>query len=577
MCALGPVGIDFGTTKTALAYYDLEGKKQVISFPTSVYLKNNQNPLWEDAEIGTTKSFIQAWRNFKLFLSDDGDKWNKVPIHCHPERLPKDVLPPPVALLTAYVLRKIKLEYCDARGVKERWDIGPTTITVPAFSNFRYRQRLVYSAMLAGFTDISLMEEPVAAYLFHYTKEEKPKLVTYPPYTVVIDFGGGTCDLALIKNSTGSVSDVLGTYTIKHNNNNLGGNDIDQALIAVWKKNPKLRSKLPATGRIFWRLSDQLNVKAQWAKQEHNPRPEDVNITFDKLLSAPLKSERLVNETKEQIPIGAAHEGQFVTYPSIKPGDFALVLAEVDFDGSLNAGIEHLLSEANLTRSSIGQVIIAGGSGYIRRVLQSIRESFPHAQSNEGAFLFEEPEYAIAYGALEYQKRHKRFRPLIQNRLSMSMYLELGFDPEKQISKSKLKATLGNLQPIRYDDSYYLEIARRGEILKNISGTIYIPIPSNSRRPHQFIVHQARPSIKKSNKLTDYENIGEDSVVEKVEIPANIHLVTFRYRMDSLGNFYRNIKKTISVNTPKLLQDPEDEWTWHGKSALKKHRNKVFK
>lgn len=576
MSALGPVGIDFGTTKTALAYYDLEGRRQVLSFPTLLYLKNSQKPSWEEAEIGNTENFIQAWRNFKLFLSDSGEEWNKVPIHCHPERLPKDVIPPPVALLTAYVLRKIKLKYCDAVGVQESWDVGPATITVPAFSNFRYRQRLVYAAMLAGFTNISLMEEPVAAYLFHYTKEENSKEIINSSYTVVIDFGGGTCDLALIKNSAGSVPDVLGTYTIKHNKDDLGGNNIDQALITVWKRNSKLHSKLPATGRIYWRLSDQLNQKAQDAKQKHNPKPDGSIFNSENLLLNPLASEMTVSETMEPIPAGAEHEGELIVYPEIKPGDFASVLAEVDFDRNLSIGIDHLLNEAGLSRNLIEQVIIAGGSGYIRRVLQAIRESFPDLMSKLGAFLFEEPEYSIAYGALEYQRRHKWFRPLIQNRLSMSIYMELGFDPEKKISKSKLKATLGNSKPIHYNDKHYLEIARRGEVLEQISGWKYIPIPSNSRKPHYFIIHQVKPSIKKNGEITDYENIDEHSFVEKIEIPANVHLVTLRYRMDRLGNFYRNIKKTISVNTPKMFQDFEDEWTWKGKSVLKKHRSNVF-
>ncbi len=94
-------------------------------------------------------------------------------------------------------------------------------ITVPAAFETHQTSATMKAAKLAGFTQVALLQEPVAAalaYGFQATGEKA--------YWLVFDFGGGTFDAALIKAEDGTVT------VIHHGGDNfLGGSDIDWAFV----------------------------------------------------------------------------------------------------------------------------------------------------------------------------------------------------------------------------------------------------------------------------------------------------------------------------------------------------------
>ncbi len=564
MSRLGPVGIDFGTTKTALAYKDVNGERKVISFPSVVSFADESNRVYNGETIGEIGRInpLTVWKNFKPYLCDDGSEWGKVPTLCHPLRLPQGITPPSVVHLTSLILRRIKLKYCEEKNESgtEQWDIGPTTLTVPAFSNFRQRQSLIYAARLAGFSDISLIEEPIAAYLYHYlnptSKIKKEKL-----NTLVIDFGGGTCDLALIASDAKKDPDVLGTYTLKHGLKDLGGNDIDSEIINVWKTDGAFMSNLPQIGALPPQISNELVDSAKAAKESHNPRPGEATpaLTNFDLISFPLLSERYVDKKNSRL-----REGEDIVYPGLGLGAFETILTNLHFASTLDSAINHLLHEQSLTREAIGQVVLAGGSCYIRRVLTTIRNAFPNLDPAKGEFLFDEPEFSIAMGAYEFQKKNNWLIPVIRNRLSMSIYLEIGFDP-RIISKAWRSFTLGYSKLYQHDGKHFIELARRGSILRQISKIMYVPLPATSRRDHQFRIHQVKPS----QGGEDYKQINEKSLIEEIKIPASSRLVTIKFWMDQSGDYRRSIKRTPNVSIPKFRNDVGDEWNWRDADSIK--------
>jgi molecular chaperone DnaK len=100
--------------------------------------------------------------------------------------------------------------------------ITQAVITVPAYFNDAQRAATKAAGELAGLTVERIINEPTAAALAYGLDRlgEKSKIAVY-------DFGGGTFDISILELS-GGVFQVLST----NGNTRLGGDDIDQAIIA---------------------------------------------------------------------------------------------------------------------------------------------------------------------------------------------------------------------------------------------------------------------------------------------------------------------------------------------------------
>lgn len=581
----GPVGIDFGTTKTALAFFDEKKEKQIISLPTTVWFAEESKYIWETAIVGEKEvrgNPIRVWKNFKPFLGNEYLGWRQVPPNCHPARLEKDASPPPVVLLTAFTLRELKKRYCTEQRLtepgSEEWDIGPATITVPAFSTFRQRQALIFAARLAGFGNISLLEEPVAAYLM-YRQQPPTKIGEENPITLVIDFGGGTLDLALMSGRERGAPDILGTYTVRRGNKNIGGNDVDLAIIDYWKQeHPSFLSSLPQVGAIDPRLSYGMVAAAQDAKEKHNPKPNACNppITNEDLVRNPILSEvdtsKLINGSiSVEGNVSISLDEKIVRYPPLKPGELVSILDKIEFPENLNHAIEHLLTEQHLTRPQISQTILSGGSSYIRRVIEQVREGFPHLASTKDGILIDEPEFAICYGALNHQVDNRVFNNRLRNILSLSMYLEVDFDPRKDTDWF-YRDLLSNTKFIHHEDRHYIQLAKRGTPLDQVRGVLAIPFPAKHKKGHSLKIYQVSP--RKDG--CDYLNIPDHDPEEQIIVPPGAPLITFLYGMDRSGIFFRSVTRTLRIAKPKSWQGLYQELNWKKKEVIKEYRERYF-
>jgi len=116
--------------------------------------------------------------------------------------------------LSAEVLKKLKSFVLDE-------NITSIVITVPAKFLNPQKEATVRAAKLAGFKQVELLQEPVAAATaYGLTAKDKNS------YWLVFDFGGGTFDAALIKSDEGIliVKDTEG-------DNWLGGKNLDEAIV----------------------------------------------------------------------------------------------------------------------------------------------------------------------------------------------------------------------------------------------------------------------------------------------------------------------------------------------------------
>ena len=98
-------------------------------------------------------------------------------------------------------------------------EITGTAITIPAAFNQMQSEATLRAAAAAGLDRVVLLQEPIAAAMAQATNTTGQFLV--------YDLGGGTFDLALIQNLSGSIN-IIGHEGI----NMLGGQDFDRILIA---------------------------------------------------------------------------------------------------------------------------------------------------------------------------------------------------------------------------------------------------------------------------------------------------------------------------------------------------------
>lgn len=116
--------------------------------------------------------------------------------------------------LSSEVLKELRKNILDD-------NVMSAVITVPAMFNNTQMAATKRAAQMAGFEQVELIQEPVAASIA-YGLNSKMKNT----YWVVFDFGGGTFDAALMRIQDGIMQaiDTAG-------NNKLGGKDIDKAIL----------------------------------------------------------------------------------------------------------------------------------------------------------------------------------------------------------------------------------------------------------------------------------------------------------------------------------------------------------
>jgi molecular chaperone DnaK len=119
--------------------------------------------------------------------------------------------------LSAEILKSLRTDVQRATGEEPL----AAVITVPAAFETHQTSATMKAAKLAGFSQVALLQEPVAAALAYGFQTAGEKA-----YWLVFDFGGGTFDAALIKAEDGTVT------VVHHGGDNfLGGSDIDWAFV----------------------------------------------------------------------------------------------------------------------------------------------------------------------------------------------------------------------------------------------------------------------------------------------------------------------------------------------------------
>jgi molecular chaperone DnaK (HSP70) len=273
------LGIDLGTSNSAIACADVEtdqtriveiaqilGPNQLGETPTlasALYVPHGEEfpegsfPLpWNDA--GEPAIVGQFARDHGALVPDrlvtSAKSWLSNP-HINPKQkiLPwrSDITEEKLSPLecSRRYLQHLRDSFLHTERAQGRdWDLseGQIVLTVPASFDEVARSLTAEAARAAGLGDVTLLEEPQAAFYAWTAQAGRTwrDLVAHGDIVLVCDIGGGTADFSLI-----AVADVEGDLELERVSVGehilLGGDNVDLALAYA------LRAKLEATGKTL--------------------------------------------------------------------------------------------------------------------------------------------------------------------------------------------------------------------------------------------------------------------------------------------------------------------------------------
>ncbi len=207
------IGIDLGTTNSAICSYDGETVRLYKSpdqndvTPSAIFIDRRGNKyLGKRAYDSAAKNPDNAATKFKRMMGTSTPvKLSAVSVTMTPEECSAEIL----KLCYGYLPEEIR----------NSGSTG-TVITVPAAFNQMQKDATLAAAEMAGFGNVALMQEPVAAVMC-VMKQRKGDGVF-----LVFDLGGGTLDIAIAESISGRVS------LLAHGGVAMcGGTDFDRSIL----------------------------------------------------------------------------------------------------------------------------------------------------------------------------------------------------------------------------------------------------------------------------------------------------------------------------------------------------------
>jgi molecular chaperone DnaK len=318
------VGIDLGTTFSAIAYVNSYGKPEIIpnlegerTTPSVIFFEEDDgNPI-----VGQT-AFNQAITNpertVRFVKSEMGNSSFRFNVDGE-EYFPQT--------LSALILKKLKND-AEARLSKE---IKKAVISVPAYFKDSEREATRQAGEMAGLEVIRIINEPTAAALAYGLDKEQDQTI------LIYDFGGGTFDVTILK-----VSGFEFTVLATDGDPKLGGKNVDELLVKYLAEEFKeihsvdLRDH-PHSNQDLWQ-------KAEITKKD---------IGYKKSIKVVLS------------------QGKNIASINVDRDDFDELIE--DLISKTETYMNKVIQDAKLEWSDINKIILVGGSSRIPAVQKMIK------------------------------------------------------------------------------------------------------------------------------------------------------------------------------------------------------------
>ncbi|XP_011454535.1 stress-70 protein, mitochondrial-like isoform X1 [Crassostrea angulata] len=294
---------------------------------------------FEDAEV--QKDMKTA--SFKIVKATNGDAW----VEAHGKMYSP-------SQIGAFVLMKMKETADNYLGQK----VKNAVITVPAYFNDSQRQATKDAGQISGLNVLRVINEPTAAALAYGMDKTDDKLIA------VYDLGGGTFDISILEMQRG-------VFEVKSTNGDtfLGGEDFDNALVTFLANEFKRDQGLDVT-------------KDNMAMQRLREAAEKAKIELSSSM-----------QTDINLP--------YLTMDATGPKHMNMKLTRAKFEGIVESLVKRTvgpcqkaMSDAEVKKSDIGDVILVGGMTRMPRVQALVQEVFGRAPGKSV-----NPDEAVAMGA----------------------------------------------------------------------------------------------------------------------------------------------------------------------------------
>lgn len=212
------VGIDLGTTFSALAILNAIGKPEIVPnadgeriMPSAIFFDEENSDLIRVGVEAINSRHLNAQRAVRWIKRHMGDAEYRKNIDG------KDWTP---VELSSLIIKKLRQD-CSV----EFGEIKDAVISVPAHFDEVRRKATMDAGALAGLNVIGIVNEPVAAALYYATTRKVSGKV------LVYDLGGGTFDVTIM-NVKGHQMDII----CSQGDHALGGVDYDQEILLMLEK-----------------------------------------------------------------------------------------------------------------------------------------------------------------------------------------------------------------------------------------------------------------------------------------------------------------------------------------------------
>ena len=322
------IGIDLGTTNSCVAVME-GGQPTVIpnaegarTTPSVVaFTKSGERLVGEPAKRQAVTNADKTISSIKRHMGTD----YRVAID-EKKYSPQEI--------SAMILQKMKADAENYLGEK----VTEAVITVPAYFNDAQRQATKDAGKIAGLEVKRIINEPTAAALAYGLDNEKEQKI------MVYDLGGGTFDVSIIEIGDG-VIEVLSTA----GNNHLGGDDFDQ------------------------KVADYMISEFK--------KKEGVDLSTDKMAMQCIKE--AAEKAKKELSSATTTNINlpFISMNANGPLHFDMDLTRAKFDELTHDLVEktaepvrRALSDAGLSASELGQVLLVGGSTRVPAVQDKVKQ-----------------------------------------------------------------------------------------------------------------------------------------------------------------------------------------------------------
>ena len=345
------VGIDLGTTNSCVSV--LEGGEPTVianaegarTTPSIVAFAKNGEVLV--GEVAKRQSVTNVERTIRSVKRHMGTNWT----------MDIDGKKYTAQEISARVLQKLKRDAEAYLGET----VTDAVITVPAYFNDAQRQATKEAGEIAGLNVLRIINEPTAAALaYGLDKADKEQTI------LVFDLGGGTFDVSLLEIGDGVV-EVKAT----NGDNNLGGDDWDQALVDHLVKTFGSSNGIDLT-------------KDKMAMQRIREAAEKAKIELSSSQSAAINLPYITVDS-EKNPLFLDE--------TITRAQFQSLTA--DLLERCKKPFQAVLKDAGIPIAKIQSVVLVGGSTRMPAVVDLVRELTGGKEPNKGV----NPDEVVAVGA----------------------------------------------------------------------------------------------------------------------------------------------------------------------------------